>query len=219
MNYQNGVDVIFRREFFGFSASFFFFGFCCFFLCFLFTFAYFLRFLSHSFLIKSSLLFAVALKALLRWLLRLLLFGAHWCYCAEAGMSYKLLRERRLFVSTFKSIITVSFYMEQAKQVRDITRKETCPTTCRLLRACQNTVQSALCRMRGSFRGFWTTCLDEFATCHLKHGSRMNELGNLPVQIQCHMPPPPFFSGKAPFFPAKEDHKSIGHIRSYGFTY
>lgn len=115
-------------------------------------------------------------------------------------MSYKLLRERRLFVSTFKSIITVSFYMEQAKQVRDITRKETCPTTCRLLRACQNTVQSALCRMRGSFRGFWTTCLDEFATCHLKHGSRMNELGNLPVQIQCHMPPPLFFSGKAPSF-------------------
>jgi hypothetical protein len=85
------------------------------------------------------------LKALLRWLLRLLLFGAHWCYCAEAGMSYKLLRERRLFVSTFKSIITVSFYMEQAKQVRDITRKETCPTTCRLLRACQNTVQTAEC--------------------------------------------------------------------------
>lgn len=105
MNYQNGVDVIFRREFFGFSASFFFFCFCCFFLCFLFTFAYFLRFLSHSFLIKSSLLFAVALKALLRWLLRLLLFGAHLCFYAEASMSYKLLRERRLFVLTLNGVV------------------------------------------------------------------------------------------------------------------
>lgn len=192
MNYQNGVDVIFRREFFGFSASFFFFGFCCFFLCFLFTFAYFLRFLSHSFLIKSSLLFAVALKALLRWLLRLLLFGAHWCYFAEAGMSYKLLR----FVSTFKSIITVSFYLEQTKQVRHH-KKRDLPNDLSFTSCLPK--YSADCRMRGSFCGFWTTCLDEFATCHLKHGSRMNELGNLPVQIQCHMPPPPLFR-QSPFF-------------------